>query len=66
MSGSLGSSLGKALKTIAQDKIIGAGVAGGAIAGGAIESANGFADGGLLTGIAADINRRISTDMGNR
>ena len=41
------------------------GVAGGLSIGASADSAIGFADGGLLTGMGADIGK-ISTDMANR
>ena len=47
-----------------KDEIIGAGVAGGVAAGGAIDSAIGFADGGLLTAMGADIGKTLATAMG--
>ena len=65
VSGNIGSNFGKLCKTIIKDEIIGAGIAGGTIAGGAIDSVIGFADGGLLTGMGADIGI-IPTDMANR
>ena len=66
VSGSIGSSLGKFGGPIVKKSILYFGVAGGAIAGGAIDSAIGFSDGGLLTGMGADIGEKISTDMVNR
>ena len=42
------------------------GVAGGLTIGASADSAIGFADGGLLTGMGADIGKKISTDMANR
>ena len=65
MSGNLGSRFGKLCKTIIKDEIIGAGVAGGLAIGTSADSAIGFADGGLLTGISADIGKKVSTDMAN-
>ena len=66
MSGNLGSRFGKLGKTIVKDEMIGAGVAGGVAIGASADSAIGFADGGLLTGLGADIGKEVSTDMGNR
>ena len=66
VSGNLGSRFGKLCKTIVKDEIIGAGVAGGLAIGTSADSAIGFADGGLLTGLGADIGKKVSTDMANR
>ena len=57
MSGNLGSRFGKLCKTIVEDEIIGAGVAGGLAIGTSADSAIGFADGGLLIGSGADIEK---------
>ena len=65
VSGNLGSALGKVGKSIINNYILYFCVAGGAIAGGAIDSAIGFSDGGILTGMGADIGKKISTDMAN-
>ena len=64
--GNLGSRFGKLCKTIIKDEIIGAGVAGGLATGASADSAIGFADGGLLTGLGADIGKKVSTDMAHR
>ena len=40
--------------------------AGGAAIGASADSAIGFSDGGLLSGLGADIGKNISTDMANR
>ena len=66
MSGNLGSRFGKLGKTIVKDEIIGAGGAGGLAIGTSADSAIGFADGGLLTGLGADIGKKVSTDMAHR
>ena len=66
MSGNLGSRFGKQGKTIVKDEIIGAGVAGGVAIGASADSAPGFADGGLLIGLGADIGKMVSADMANR
>ena len=66
MSGNLSSRFGKLCKTIIKDEIIGAGVAGGLAIGTSADSAIGFADGGLLTGLGADIRKKVSTDIANR
>ena len=42
------------------------GVAGGLAIGASADSAIGFADGGLLTGMGADMGKKILTDMANR
>ena len=65
MSGNLGSSLGEVCKTIVKEEIFGAGVASGTALGASADSFSGFADGGLLTGMGADIGKQISTDMAN-
>ena len=66
VSGNLDSRFGKLGKTRVKDEIIGAGVAGGLATGASADSAIGFADGGLLTGLGADICKKVSTDMANR
>ena len=66
MSGNLGSRFGKLGKTIIKDEIIGAGVASGLAIGISADSAIGFAGGGLLTGLGADISKKVSTDTANR
>ena len=43
-----------------------AGVAGGLAIGASADSAIGFADGGLLSGLGADIGKKVSTDFANR
>ena len=58
MSGNLGRSLGKLGKTTVKDCILDLGVAGGVYA----DSAIGFADGGLITKLSAD----MANDMGTR
>ena len=64
--GNLGNRFGEVGKPIVKDEIIGAGVAGGLAIGTSADSAIGFADGGLLTGLGADIGKKVSTDMANR
>ena len=54
------------LKNIVKDEIIGAGVAGGLAIGASADAAIGFSDGGLLTGLGADIGKKVSTDFANR
>merc|ERR1711966_461013 len=54
------------LKNIVKDEIVGAGVAGGLSIGATMDSAIGFTDGGLLTGLGADIGKKVSTDFANR
>ena len=66
MSGNLGNRFGEVGKSIIKDEIIGAGVASGLAIGTSADSAIGFADGGLLTGLGADIGKKVSTDMANR
>ena len=43
-----------------------ASTAGGLATGATAESAIGFSDGGLLTGLGADIGKKVSSDMANR
>ena len=44
-----------------------AGIAGGLATGATADSAIGFSNGGgLLTGLGADIGKKVSTDMANR
>ena len=66
MSGNLGSRFGEFGNSIVKNEIIGAGVAGGLATGASADSAIGFADGGLSTGMGADIGKNISIDMANR
>ena len=54
------------LKNIVKDEIVGAGTAGGLAAGATVDSAIGFSDGGLLSGLGADIGKKVSTDFANR
>ena len=54
------------LKNIVKDEIVGAGVAGGIAIGASADAAIGFSDGGLLTGLGADIGKKVSTDFANR
>ena len=42
------------------------GVAGGLSIGASADSAIGFADGGFLRGMGADIGKEVAIDMGNR
>ena len=49
-----------------KDSILDLGVAGGVAIGASADSAIGFSDGGVLTGLGADIGKKISTDMANR
>ena len=62
----LGSRFGKVGKSIVKNETMAAGIAGGLAAGATADSAIGFADGGLLTGLGADIGKKVSTDMANR
>ena len=57
---------GKKEKNIVKDEIVGAGVAGGLAVGATVDSATGFSDGGLLSGLGADIGKKVSTDFANR
>ena len=49
-----------------KDSILDLGVAGGVAIGASADSAIGFSDGGVLTGLGAGIGKKISTDMANR
>ena len=54
------------LKNIIKDEIVGAGVARGVAIGTSADAAIGFSDGGLLSGLGADIGKKISSDFSNR
>ena len=54
------------LKNIVKDEIVGAGVAVGVSIGAFADSATGFSDGGLLTGLGAGIGKKVSPDFANR
>ena len=54
------------LKNIVKNEIASAGAAGMGYIGASADSAIGFSDGGLLTGLGADIGKKISTDFANR
>ena len=54
------------LKNIIKNEIVGAGAAGGLAIGASVDSAIGFSDGGLLTGLGVDIGKKVSTDFANR
>ena len=54
------------MKNIVKDEIVAGGVAGGLAIGTTVDSATGFSDGGLLTGLGADIGKKVSTDFSNR
>ena len=54
------------LKNIVKDEIVAAGAAGGLAIGASADSAIGFSDGGLLTGLGADIGKKVSSDFANR
>ena len=53
-------------KNIVKNEIVGAGVAGMGYIGASADSAIGFADGGVLTGLGADICKKVSFDFANR
>ena len=53
-------------KNIVKDEIITAGTASGLTIGTTVDSAIGFSDGGLLSGLGADIGKKVSTDFSNR
>ena len=54
------------IKNIVKNEIVGAGTAGGLAVGTSVDSAIGFTDGGLLSGLGADIGKKASTDFANR
>ena len=54
------------LRNIVKDEIVAAGVAGMGYIGASADAAIGFSDGGLLTGMGADIGKKVSTDFANR
>ena len=54
------------LKNIVKNEIVGIGAAGGLAIGASVDSAIGFSDGGLLTGMGGDIGKKVSTDFANR
>ena len=54
------------LKNLVKDEIVTAGAAGGLSIGASADSAIGFSDGGLLTGLGTDIGKKVSTDFANR
>ena len=54
------------IKNIVKDEIVGAGVAGMGYIGASADAAIGFSDGGILTGMGADIGKKISTDFADR
>merc|ERR1711966_56971 len=51
---------------IVKDEIVAGGVAGGLAVGSTMDSAIGFSDGGLLSGLGADIGKKVSSDFANR
>ena len=54
------------LKNIAKDEIVAGRVAGMGYIGTSADAATDFNDGGLLTGLGADIGKKVSTDFANR
>ena len=54
------------LKSIVKDEIVAGGAASGLAIGASADSAIGFSDGGLLSGLGADIGKKISYDFVNR
>ena len=66
VSGNIGSSLGDFGKTIVNNGILDLGTGVGAGIGASVDWAMGFADGGLLTGLGADMGNKLATDLGNR
>ena len=54
------------LKNIVKNEIVGTGVAGGLAIGTSADAATGFSDGGLLSGLGADIGKKISSDLVKR
>ena len=54
------------MKNIIKNGIVAGGVAGMGYIGTSADAAIGFSDGGLLTGMGADIVKKVSTDFANR
>ena len=54
------------MRNIVKNEIVGVGAAGGLAIGASADSAIGFSDGGILSGLGADIGKKISTDFANR
>jgi len=54
------------LKNTVKNGIIGAGIVGGLVTGGALDSAIGFSDAGLMSGLGFNIGKKVSTDFANR
>ena len=54
------------LNNIVKDEIVTAGVAGGLAIGASADSALGFSEGGLLSALATDTGKQISSDFVNR
>ena len=54
------------LKDIVKNEIVGVGAAGMGYIGASVDSATGFSDGGLLTGLGSDIGKKVSSDFANR
>ena len=63
VSGSIKSPL---LNSIVKNEIVGTGVAGGLAIGTTVDSAIGFSDGGLLSGLGTDIGKKVSSGFANR
>ena len=53
-------------KNIAKDEIVTAGAAGGVAIGASADAAIGFSDGGIFSGLGADIGKKVSSDFANR
>ena len=66
VSGNVGSSFGEFGKTIVKNGILDLGTGVGAGIGASVDSTMGFVDGGLLTGLGADMGNKLATDLGNR
>ena len=54
------------LENIAKDEKVTAGAASGLAIGASADGAIGFSDGGLLSGLGADIGKKVSSDFANR
>ena len=61
-----GNILNPLLKNIVKNEIVSTGVAGMWYIGASADRSVGFGDGGLLTGMGADIGKKVSTDFANR
>ena len=54
------------MKKTVKDEIVSTGTASGLAIGGTMDSAFGFSDAGLLSGLGSDIGKKVSSDFANR